>query len=304
MKKLRSGLALLSALVTAALVAALAAQSLGYRWRLLEDEQAMRQISQRQWLMRSALDWAAQGLREDALRSPAVDHLGEPWAQPVRDLALEPWLASLGSPVQAAATDAVTGSVRLTLSISDAQARLNLLNLLEGPGLSPVWLASFTRLFTQLGLPSQELDLLTQSLLRASAGTDTNSPGPAPLMPQRADDLPWLGLSPASVAALRPHVVVLPGRLPVNLNTAGPAVLQAVLDLPPTAIAALIERRQSQPMRILADSGLNERVDESRHTVATQFFEVAVRLESSQWALQGRALLLRQGNTVRTLWRI
>ncbi len=303
MKKLTPGLALVSALVMAALVATLAAHSLGHRWRLMEEERATRQISQRQWLLRSALDWATQGLREDGLRSPMVDHLGEPWAQPVRELTLEQWLAGPGNPAQAAATDTTTDSVRLTLSISDAQARLNVLNLLEGPGLSPVWLASFTRLFAQLGLPSQELEQLTQSLLRASAGTDSAYPGPAPLMPQRAEDLLWLGLSPASVAALRPHVVMLPGRLPVNLNTAGPTVLQAVLDLPPAAIEALIERRQARPISELMESGLNERVDPNRHAVSSQFFEVTVRLESRQWALHGRALLLRQGEIVRILWR-
>jgi general secretion pathway protein K len=123
-------------------------------------------------------------------------------------------------------------------------------------------------------------------------------------MPQRADDLIWLGLSPVSVSALRPHLVVLPGRLPVNLNTADAAVLQAVLDLPASAVAALIERRQARPIGSLEDSGLGERVDASRHAVASQFFEVTVRLESPQrWALHGRSLLMRQGRTVQILWR-
>jgi general secretion pathway protein K len=41
-------------------------------------------------------------------------------------------------------------------------------------------------------------------------------------MPQRMDQLAWLGLSPATVAALEPYVTLLPSRTQVNLNTAPP----------------------------------------------------------------------------------
>ncbi len=304
MRPLTPGVALISALVFASLIAALAGQALWQRWRLLQEEGAQRQTAHRQWLMRSAIDRAAQSLLEDSQRSPAVDHLAEPWAQPVQSEGLETWMAGASSSGAARVPGMPEGPVRLTIVITDAQARLNILNLLEGTSLSPVWLPVFARLFSQLGLPAQELELLTQSLQRASAGTDTTTPGPAPLMPQRSDDLIWLGLSAPSVTALRPHLVVLPGRLPINLNTANAQVLQAVLDVPPAAVDALIERRQARPIGSLEDSGLGDRVDASRHAVATQFFEVTVRLESPQkWALHGRALLLRQGQTVRVLWR-
>lgn len=301
MSRPRTGVALVSALVIASLVAALAGQSLWRGWRLLQEEQSMREIAQRQRLMHTAIDWAAQRLREDGLRSPAVDHLAEPWAQPVRNQSLEAWIADTGPSVGASAPES---SVKVAITISDAQGRLNLLNLLEGSTLSPTWLAVFARLFDQLGLPATDLDVLKQSLLRASAATDVTTPGPAPLMPQRSQDLIWLGLSPASTSALQPHLVVLPGRLPVNLNTADASVLRAVLDVPSETVDALIERRRARPIGSLEESGLSERVDASRHAVASQFFEVSVRLElPRKWAFHGRALLLRQGERIRIVWR-
>ena len=301
MSRPRTGVALLSALVIASLVATLAGQSLWRRWRLLQEEQSMREIAQRQRLMHTAIDWAAQRLREDGLRSPAVDHLAEPWAQPVRNQSLETWIAGSDPTARASAPE---GSVKVTIIISDAQGRLNLLNLLEGSALSPAWLAVFARLFDQLGLPTADLDVLTQSLLRASAATDVTLPGPAPLMPQRSEDLLWLGMSPASTSALQPHLAVLPGRLPVNLNTANASVLRAVLDAPSETVDALIERRRAQPIGSLEESGLSERVDANRHAVASQFFEISVRLESTRkWAFHGRALLLRQGERIRIVWR-
>ncbi len=304
MKSSVKGVALITALITAGLIATLAAQSLGQRGRLLRQEQMMRQTSHRQWLVRNAFEWAAERLREDGQGRAAVDHLAEPWALAVQNMPLNRLMARVDPSIGIGSAATEDGPITVSVSISDAQARLNLLNLLEGSAPSPTWMTVFTRLFELLGLPAEELDRLVQSLVRASAGTDPRFSGAAPLMPQRADDLSWLGLSPASLDALSPYVVVLPGRLPVNLNTAGATVLQAVLDLPATAVLALLQRRQERPLTELSETGLKEKVDASRHAVASQFFEVAVRIESrEQWALRGRALFLRQGDKVLLLWR-
>ena len=44
------------------------------------------------------------------------------------------------------------------------------------------------------------------------------------------EDLAWLGVDEASLAALRPWVTLLPERTPVNLNTASTQVIHAVID--------------------------------------------------------------------------
>jgi general secretion pathway protein K len=123
-------------------------------------------------------------------------------------------------------------------------------------------------------------------------------------MPERADDLHWLGLAPATVAALRPHVTVLPGRLPVNLNTAGPTVLQAVLALPEASVQALIARRQAQPLSELGQAGLGVELQAERHAVSSYFFEAQLRVRlGASFTLGQRLLVQRQGAVTRILWR-
>jgi len=303
MKTRRPGAALLSALLVAGWIAGLASHALWLRWRSIESEQALRHRADAQWIMEGAIDWALARLREDALRRPGVDHLAEDWAQATQGLPIQAWLRPAGLEPSDAA-DPEGSWAQLDLVMSDAQSRLNLLNLIEGRSLSPLWLEVFARLFQQLGLPRQELLALGQALLRASAGTDLLQAGPAPLMPQRPEDLVWLGLSPSSTALLRPYLSVLPGRLPVNLNTAAVPVLQAVLDLPAESVQALIARRQDKPFTELSDAGLNDRADATRHSVGSQFFELQVRLVDQEGTRQTRALLQRQNQDLRILWRI
>ena len=303
------GAAILAALLTVALVAGLSVAAFWQQWRSIEVEQGQRQRLQAQWLITGALDWARTRVGEDGVRSPALDHAGEAWAQPVRDASLDEFLgerqAAPGPTAPPAADQAL-----LDLQIIDAQGRLNLLNLLEGQALSPQWLAVFKRLFEGLGLPSEQLNLLAEQLRRANLGTIAGPPGAggavnAPLIPTRQADLAWLGLAPATVQALSPHVSLLPGRLPVNLNTADAPVLQAVLDLPLTEVQQLMGRRQAQPFANLAAAGLKS-PNEQMLAVNTHFFEVQVRLRlagGAPLALREHALLQRDGRDVRTLWQ-
>ena len=301
------GAAILAALLTVALVAGLSVAAFWQQWRGVEVEQAERQRLQAEWLLAGAVDWARTSVGDDGLRSPAVDHLGEAWAQPVQGLSLEEFLRTRSGLGMASAPVApAQGQARLSLQIRDAQARLNLLNLLEGAALSPEWKAVFQRLFTQLGLPLPELERLGRELQRASRGTlGEPAPEAAPLMPQRAGDLAWLGLSPATVQALAPHVSLLPGRLPVNLNTASAEVLQATLGLDGAAVQRLLARRQAQPFASLAAAGLRA-PNEQMQSVASNYFEVELQLSlagDSPMTLVEHALLQRDGREVRTLWQ-
>ena len=307
------GAAILAALVTVALVAGLSVAAFWRQWRGIEVETAGRQALQAEWLLAGALEWARGRVGEDGLRSPALDHPGEAWAQPVQGLPLQAfWAAGQSSPGQAPKNIGDTGprtaadEARLSLVIEDAQGRLNLLNLLEGQAISPTWLAVFRRLFERLGLPPQQLELLAEQLRLANLGT-TDAPPPArlPLVPMRQADLAWMGLTPATVDALQAHVSLLPGRLPVNLNTAGPEVLGALLALEPAQVQQLVARRQAQPFASLAATGL-ARTDEQMQSVNSHFFEVQAELQLGRQApvtLREHALLQRDGRDVRTLWQ-
>jgi general secretion pathway protein K len=297
-----AGAALLSALLTAALVAGLATTALWQSWQAVQRESALRQQWQSRWLMRAALDWTLAVLASDKL--PAVDHLGEDWSRGLERTALNAMLLTPDGTVQAAGPAVPSPGPWLSVRISDAQARLNLLNLLEGPSLSAQWLPVFARLFDQLGLPAQELEVLGRELLRASAGTAGERPGGAALMPERAGDLLWLGLSPASVQALRPHLSVLPGRLSVNLNTAEATVLQAVLGAPPAQVQQLLDRRRARPFLSVDEALAGLQAARDMLSVQTQFFGVEIQIElGSEWQQRQSALIQRQGENLRVLWR-
>jgi general secretion pathway protein K len=297
-----AGAALLSALLTAALVAGLATTALWQSWQAVQRESALRQQWQTRWLMRAALDWTLAVLASDKL--PAVDHLGEDWSRGLERTALNAMLLTPDGTVQAAGPAVPSPGPWLSVRISDAQARLNLLNLLEGPSLSAQWLPVFARLFDQLGLPAQELEVLGRELLRASAGTAGERPGGAALMPERAGDLLWLGLSPASVQALLPHLSLLPGRLPVNLNTAEAMVLQAVLGAPPEQVQQLLDRRRTRPFLTVDEAIAGLQAARDMVSVQTQFFGVEIQIElGPHWQQSESALLQRQGSALRVLWR-
>ncbi len=302
------GAAILAALLTVALVAGLSVAAFWQQWRSIEVELHQRQHLQAQWLISGALDWARALVGEDGARSPNLDHQGEAWAQAVQAASLSEFVQRRPALTALEADPDRLDKATLDLHITDAQGRLNVLNLLEGQALSPPWLAVFGRLFANLGLPADQLKLLAEQLRLANLGTvspSTSAAASAPLVPTRQADLAWLGLAPATIEALSPHVSLLPGRLPVNLNTATAPVLQAVLDVPTAQVQQLMAKRQARPFAQLADAGLS-RPNDQMQAVSSHFFEVQVRLRLGRGAALARhehALLQRDGRDVRTLWQ-
>lgn len=300
------GAALLAAMLTVTLVATFAAAAMWQQWRTVEVETAERARVQSAWILIGALDWSRLILREDG-RSGGADHLAEPWAVPLQEARLSTFLAADKnvSQVDDASTD--TTDAFLSGQIIDMQSRLNLANLVEGGQVQVTALRQFTRLFEQLGLPLQQLNLVAEGLRRAQipAGIDSSS---APLMPPSLSQLGWLGVTPETVAALAPHVSLLPARTPVNINTAGQDVLLAAIEGLDTAGAQkIIQARESRHFRTLGEVrellGAGTSVYDSTHAVASSYFEVRGRLRLGDAVVQERSLVRKQGIDVTTLWR-
>ena len=280
----QNGAAILSAMLTVTLVATFAAAALWQQWRSVEVEAAERARVQSNWILTGALDWSRLILREDA-RSGGADHLAEPWAVPLSEARLSSFLA-----VDKNASDTEREAF-LSGRISDLQARLNVANLIEGGAISPAAKIQFTRLFELLGLPMEELTLLSNGLLEANksnseqtaatapaaaasnpasapaAGAPASQAGPAtpqqpegptaltPLFPQRVEQLIWLGLSPKTLAVLLPYMTLLPSRTTVNLNTASAQVISAStpgLDL--ASALTIVGIRDRSHFRTLAEA--------------------------------------------------
>lgn len=303
----QAGAALLMAMLTVALVASLAAGALWQQWRSAEVETAERARVQSLWLLSGALDWARLILREDA-RSGGADYLSEPWAVPLEEARLSTFLATDKN--SAPEDDASASQTFLSGLITDLQARLNVTNLVDNAKVSEPSLKAFAKLFEMLGLPPGELTALAENLRRAlNADPENAAARQAPLLPQRVDQLVWLGLSQPSLTALRPYITLLPVRTPVNLNTASATVLSACIpSLDMAQAQRLVNTRQANHFRTLAEvtAQLGQTavpLDAALHSVNSRFFEVQGKLRLDQIVVEEHSVVQRDGLDVKTLWR-
>jgi general secretion pathway protein K len=284
-----AGSALLAALLTVALVAALASQTFWQEWRSIELETADRSRLQVAWLLVGTHDWARARLRDDAQRSAAADHAGEAWAQPVAQMPLAAFLGGSGL-----SNERSFQGLLVSQQLSDAQGKMNVLNLLEGPSISAPWLQAFDKLFEVLKLPPEQLVTLAGNLRQTSAV----------LLPQQPAQLVWLGLAPSTVAALQAHVTWLPSRTPVNLNSASVEVLQSLLPSFKRADAErVVAQRQTKPLQSVSDAGINDLQSEGQYSVSSRFFELHTEISLGPVRVAENALLQRDGVNVLTLWR-
>jgi general secretion pathway protein K len=298
------GAALLAAMLTVTLVATLAATALWQQWRSVEVEAAERTRVQSTWLLTGALDWARLILRQDASAGGA-DHLAEPWAVPLQEARLSTFLSMDSSSADADRDAFLSGQ------ITDLQGRMNLTNLIEDDKLSVPASQALARLFDQLGLPTTELSPLTQNMLAArkilkpGEGADPLTP----LLPQTVEQLVWLGLSPQTVAALRPYVTLLPERTPLNINTASAEVIQATVPGVQKADATrLVNAREQAHFATLTDAArlmpaLGDAGVSSQLAVNSRFFAVRGRVRLDRAVVEEVSVVQRDGVNVRTLKR-
>jgi len=304
------GAALLAAMLTVALVATFAAAALWQQWRSTEVEAAERARVQSSWILTGALDWARLLLREDAING-GPDHLGEPWAVPLQEARLSSFLAADGSNTADMGPEMLEAF--LSGQVIDMQSLLNVNELAPDVGQTPPEVfRSFQRLFELLGLPQAQLDKLAENLRFASdKSADNQSASMASLRPQRVEELVWLGLPLATVAALQPYVTVLPEHQDtrVNLNTASAEVIYAAVDgLSMADAQRLVAIRERSPFRSVTEAknaiGASDAMFADAHVdFKTHFFEVRSRLRLDQLVVEERALLHRDGKIVTVKWR-
>jgi general secretion pathway protein K len=300
------GAALLAAMLTVTLVATLAAAALWQQWRGVAIETAERSRIESAWILTGALDWSRLILREDG-RSGGADHLAEPWATPLAEARLSSFLSS----DQTVSDDGQEAF--LSGRISDAQARLNVSNLVKtDQTIDPAALAAFAKLFELLGLPADQLATLAENLRLALDPGANPSTTAAALAPQRVEQLVWLGLPRATLEVLKPYITLLPAATPVNLNTASAEVIYACvpkLDL--SDAKRLVQQRERAPFRDITEAGKAIGAAfvlvPAQQDVKTSYFEVRGRLRLDQSVLEELSLVRRTGSgaatEVKTLWR-
>ena len=303
------GAALLTAMIIVTIVATLASGMVWQQWHSIEVEAAERERSQSHWILSGALDWARLILREDArdnARNGNPDHLGEPWAVPLAEARLSTFLAADRDNTDDAPDAFLSGT------ITDAQSRYNLFNLVDQGKVMPLEQDILRRLCDIVGVVPTVADQLGDAMKLAAGQGSSGDTGTAasidstidpPVAPVSEDDLAWLDVDPAALEKLRPFVTLLPRRTPVNLNTAPKEVIAAVVKGSDLTIAERIVRtRERNPLKKVDDAiaifGNGVKLDDIKDStsVTSDFFEVygALRLENRLF--EERSLVERRAN--------
>jgi general secretion pathway protein K len=243
-------------------------------------------------VLQAGADWARAVLADDR-RMSNVDHLGEPWA-----LRLPPMPVDNGE---------IAGR------IEDQQGAFNVNNLVSDGKVNLAQLAHFQRLLSTLGLPAT----------LAYALVDWIDADSQPQPQGGAEDEYYLALDPPYLAAnrplidvaelalvrgfddnvrarLRPYVTALPRFTAVNVNTAPPEVISAVVDgLDLGGAQALVAQRDRAYYRDRNDflkrlpSGAAAAADDI--SVSSDYFMASLRVTIGGAQARGTALLARTG---------
>jgi general secretion pathway protein K len=294
------GVAIVLAMAVAALAAIAAAAILVSQSTWARHNELAATNAQAQLLAQAGIDWGRAILAEDRRSSP-TDHLGEPWAMKLAPMQVERgWVEG---------------------AIEDAQSRFNINNLVRGGKVHPDQLAHFRRLLSILGLPGGLADAAADWI----DSDDTPQPGGG------AEDSYYLSLQPPYLAAnrplidvaelalvkgfdesvlarLAPYITALPRYTQVNVNTAAPEVLAAVVDgLSLDAARGRAAQRERIYYRTTAD--FSSRLPASRPppveelTVSSDYFIVSIRATIGDAQSTGTALIARDGAWPAIIWR-
>ena len=296
------GAALLTAMIIVTLVVTLAASMVWQQWRAVQVEVAERARAQSAWILWGALDWARLILREDA-RNGRPTWLGEPMFTQLAEARLSTFLA-----VDKDNTDDAPEAF-LSGSISDAQARYNIRNLVRESSVQPDELEALKELCVSAGVDPGVASTIATALNAALVINANNTSIDAPLLPQTLDQLTWFGIDTGTVQRLAPYIVFLPVRTPVNANTASREVLAAAikgLDL--ASAERIVQMRQRAAFKTPQEleavlPRAAQPLNQQQVAITSSFFEVHGRLRLADRVLDRVSLVERRGLDIIVLQR-
>ncbi|WP_374399748.1 type II secretion system minor pseudopilin GspK [Niveibacterium sp.] len=297
------GVAVIMAMLTVALVAALAASVVAAFGFAVESLSGRHDLAQARWLARGAIDWARNVLADDSRRSGDIDHLGETWA------------------VKVPPTPVDEGEV--SGEIEDLSGRFNLNNLAPNGVVDKDAVKQFARLLEVVGVASAQATSMATIVggwidaaqedpsfyPQANDSSTTVKPLNAPFV--SADELSNVpGFDAATIERLRPLVTALPAspaRSLINVNTASAEVLAATLENYSLDRARnLVSSRNTAWFKDKGDfeqrSGLT--IDESRFSLKSFYFLASGRAHFGTATTRMQVLLARGvvANSVRRNW--
>ena len=320
------GAAIITALLVVSLAAILVA---GILWRQqvqVRRIENQRLTAQAQWVARGALDWTRLILRAEADTAPTFTYLGGVWAVPIARTRLSDFLGKIGETQAGQGAETyVSGSIE----DAQGKFNLRNLVAVPAPGalqLDMAQIAAFQRLLLSVGLNGQlakSVALQVRAGLRQSAtrfqtpanamggnqpvqlggaigGSNfTDNPGlqdgndesgPTALQMMSADSLLNVpGFTPEMLTRLRPFVTVLPTQTPINMNTASPEVIAAIVPgMSISAAQAFVSRRQTVFFRNSGDVDLALRGAGAPLTTDPTSSQIPMDVTTSYFFVHGR----------------
>lgn len=208
----RQGMILLNVLVVVAIAAAAVTVMIVAQDIEVQRSTRLHDAAQAQAYSRAGELSAIVALRRDALTTPTVDTMKEPWAK-----------------IGQRTLDIPGGSFALT--IADEQARFNVNAVARGDV-----------------IPATVLMVIGERVGVSRANTNLIIVAVSALAPLRDDGpLRSAGVDPADLDRLAPYITFLPAGSAVNLNTAEPGLMEILLQ-DPVAVRRIVQRRDQVPV--------------------------------------------------------
>jgi general secretion pathway protein K len=324
------GVAVITALLLTTLAVSIVASLFWQQQVQVRSMENQRLHLQTKWILRGALDWASLVLFQDGIDHRDYTSLDQVWATPLADTRLDQY-------IERERVEGENFDASLSGNITDACARYNLRNLADGGRIDADQMAVFQRLLQNLqldqGLARRTADFVAQgqpvqadagaaALADATGGNNTTgTPGgttPAAATPNmvaagravsgvpmkllQVDDLLTVqGYTPAIIERLRPFVIVLPEKAPLNVNTAPAEVLAAVVPgMSVSEANTLVVRRKQAAWRGIEYFATEVHSDEANRPIAngtagvrSDWFLVDSRIRLDRAALDAEALVHR-----------
>jgi len=277
------GLALIGVLWIMATAVTLLTWTLSRHWMAIQRSAALLESRQAHYYALAGESYARQLLAADRLRGQ-IDHRGEAWAQPLTAMEIE--------------------DGALWVHIDDLQGRFNMNQLIDTTGrVDPGALRRLGRLFSALGLPERLVDEVADWL---NPERSSNRAGSGTVVPHRqfaevAQLRELAGMTEDRFQRLAPHVAALPGRQPININTASAEVLQSLAPGLTAArarslVAEAGQRAWTSTAAFASAAGLAGALPPERVSVASRHFQVRVEARHGRQRAQLTSTLHRRWN--------
>jgi general secretion pathway protein K len=273
---------------------------------------------QTKWILRGALELSKLILKSRLGQQANITTLDQVWATPLAETRLDQYIER----------DRLAGETfdaTLSGAMTDATARYNLNNLSNQNTVDTAQVAIFANLLTNLRIDPSLAAKAARAVAEADVGPTEQGGGPPPEPPtaptvstpgrtpvrlDQVDDLLSVpGFTKEIVDKLRNFVIVLPGKTPINVNTASAEVLAAHIQNMSTGDAnALVEQRKRaafndvNKFETLYLHG-KEKMNGAKLDVKSNYFLVQSRIRLDRAALDAESLIqANQGGQTSVLW--